>query len=94
MADEKLQNQTPLTKEELKWEGSVPSKLFDLYVPDVKALRLKAGMSHEEFAKALGVLTPLIESWESNVRCPSGAALKLLVVIEKHPEVLQLCIDS
>ncbi len=51
-------------------------------------VRLKSGMSQAEFAAALGVSKRTLEQWEQGRREPSGAALTLLRIAERHPEVL------
>jgi len=40
------------------------------------------------FARLLNVSPRTVQDWEQGRRIPSDAALKLLVVAEKHPEVL------
>ena len=40
------------------------------------------------FAALLNVPTRTVISWENGQRKPSGAALKLLDIAEKHPEAL------
>ena len=51
-------------------------------------VRLKSGLSQAEFAAALGVSKRTLEQWEQGRREPSGAALTLLRIAERHPEVL------
>ena len=40
------------------------------------------------FAAYLNVTTDTVRSWEKNRRRPSGAALRLLQIAEKRPEIL------
>lgn len=51
-------------------------------------VRLGSGLSQAEFAAALGVSKRTLEQWEQGRREPSGAALTLLRIAERHPEVL------
>ncbi len=55
---------------------------------DVVRVRLKSGLSQTDFAAALGVSKRTLEQWEQGRREPSGAALTLLRIAERHPEVL------
>ncbi|WP_145520250.1 helix-turn-helix domain-containing protein [Yersinia mollaretii] len=58
-------------------------------LPDVKLLRTSSGMRQEEFAEIVGVSKGLVQSWEQHRRIPSGAALKLLMMIEKNPNLIE-----
>ncbi|WLS80212.1 NadS family protein [Erwinia pyri] len=71
-----------------------PARVTSYPVPDVKAIRTHSGMKQEEFAQAVGVSTSLVQSWEQNKRIPSGASLKMLRVIEKHPDMLELFMQA
>ncbi len=57
-------------------------------IPDVKLLRKSSGMKQAEFAKAVGASVGLVQSWEQERRIPSGSALKLLLLIERNPALL------
>lgn len=65
-----------------------PARVTSFSLPDVKAIRARAGMKQDEFAQAVGVSPSLVQSWEQNKRFPSGAALKLLRVVERDPAML------
>jgi putative transcriptional regulator len=43
------------------------------------------------FARLLNVSVKTVQGWEQGVREPSEAALKLLSIAEKRPEVLMEC---
>ncbi|OWF87945.1 transcriptional regulator [Yersinia intermedia] len=58
-------------------------------LPDVKLLRLSSGMKQEEFADIVGVSKGLVQSWEQHRRIPSGSALKLLMMIERNPNIIE-----
>jgi putative transcriptional regulator len=51
-------------------------------------VRLNSGLSQAQFAAALGVSKRTLEQWEQGRRQPSGAAKTLLLIAERHPEVL------
>ena len=54
----------------------------------VVRVRLNSGLSQAQFATALGVSKRTLEQWEQGRRQPSGAAKTLLLIAERHPEVL------
>jgi len=51
--------------------------------------RDKVGMTQAQFAALLGVSRRTLEQWEQGRRKPNGAALTLIKIAERHPEVLQ-----
>lgn len=51
-------------------------------------LRERYNYSRPVFARLLNVSPRTVEAWEQGLREPSDAALKLLAIAEKHPEVL------
>ena len=71
-----------------------PSRVTSYSIPDVKAIRTKFGMKQNEFAQAVGVSPSLVQSWEQHKRIPNGSNLKMLRVIEKNPDVLQMLIRA
>ncbi len=62
-------------------------RLRRVHVPDVdvNALRLKLGLSQEDFAAAFGVSVGTVRNWEQGRRQPDGPARVLLAVIDKAP---------
>jgi len=65
----------------------------DEVVPAERALvalaRAATGLSQATFAKLLGVSVRTLQEWEQGRKTPSGAAVTLLKVAARHPEVLQ-----
>lgn len=62
-----------------------PARLSARQVVEVrKALRV----SQVVFARLLNVSPRTVQAWETSARTPSDAALKLLHVARRHPEVL------
>jgi len=54
----------------------------------VRSVRLRMRLSQAAFARVLNVRPRTVQAWETNARQPSDAALKLLSVAKKNPEVL------
>jgi putative transcriptional regulator len=53
--------------------------------PDaIKALREKNHVSQPVFARYLNTSESTVQKWETGAKRPSGLALKLLSVVEKH----------
>ncbi len=51
---------------------------------DIKRLRENQKVSQPVFARYLNISESTVEKWESGAKKPSGAALKLLAVVQKH----------
>ena len=45
-------------------------------------------MTQDQFAEALGISVKTLRNWEQGRRDPSGPAMRLLRIAEKHPEIL------
>ncbi len=57
---------------------------------DIKKLREKCRVSQPVFARYLNTSESTIEKWETGAKRPSGIALKLLSIVQKHGlEVLE-----
>jgi putative transcriptional regulator len=56
----------------------------------VEIARLRKGLRYSQsvFARVLNVSTKTVQAWEQGARVPSDAALKLLSIAKKRPEVL------
>jgi putative transcriptional regulator len=54
----------------------------------IVGIRKRLHCSRLNFARILNVSPRTLEAWEQGVREPSDAALKLLSIADKHPEVL------
>ncbi len=55
---------------------------------EIIKLREQYNCSQAVFARLLNVSIKTLQAWEQGVRVPSDAALKLLTVAKKHPDVL------
>lgn len=51
---------------------------------DIKRLRESNNVSQPVFARYLNTSESTVEKWESGAKRPSGAALKLLSIVQKH----------
>ncbi len=56
--------------------------------PDPRAIRSRLGLTQEEFAAALCISVKTLRNWEQGRREPSGPAMRLLQIADKHPEIL------
>jgi len=54
--------------------------------PDVRAIREKAGMSQDEFARALHISAATLRDWEQRRRRPVGPARTLLAMVDADTE--------
>ena len=55
---------------------------------DIARIREKLNCSQAVFAMMLNISTKTVQAWEQGAREPGDAALKLLTIAKKHPEVL------
>ncbi|MBT5484825.1 MAG: type II toxin-antitoxin system MqsA family antitoxin [Gammaproteobacteria bacterium] len=55
----------------------------------VLVVRKDLKKSQVEFAKLLGVPVGTIRDWEQGRKQPGSAAITLLKVVEKHPDILE-----
>ncbi len=65
----------------------VPVKEYN--ADDVKKIRNSIGMSQKTFASYLGVSDKTVEAWESGVNRPSGAASRLLNMMEMDDKLTE-----
>ncbi len=55
----------------------------------IQAVRRKLKLNQRDFASALNVSDKTVKAWEQGVKPPGSSALRLLEIIERHPEVLE-----
>ena len=65
-----------------------PSRTFSYTLPDVKAIRAKTGLSQVQFAKKLNISPKTLQNWEQGIRNPTGPAMTLMRILDKHPDLL------
>lgn len=66
----------------------VPRRTHAMSPAAIARIRRKLKASTPVFAAYLNVTPDTVRSWEKNRRQPSGAALRLLQIAEKRPEIL------
>jgi putative transcriptional regulator len=66
----------------------IPAAAKPLRPREIKAIRRSLNASQVKFAQLLNVSPNTVESWEQGVRRPRHAALKLLAIAQRHPELL------
>jgi putative transcriptional regulator len=54
----------------------------------VRKVRRATKLSQAVFAQALNVSPETVRAWEQGKKPPSGAALRLLQITERHPELI------
>jgi putative transcriptional regulator len=67
----------------------LPGPVAPLRPKDVAAIRRRLNVSQSVFAALLNVPKVTAISWERGRRRPTGAALRLLDLIRKKPQILQ-----
>lgn len=67
---------------------ALPSRVERMRPKAVREIRRKLKVSQAVFARLLNVPVVTEASWEVGRRNPSGAALRLLQIAKKEPEVL------
>lgn len=63
-----------------------PVKVFK--ADEVKKIRNSTGLSQRLFACYMGVSNKTVEAWESGINHPSGAASRILSMLEKDRELI------
>lgn len=64
-----------------------PARQTQYQVADVKAIRAQLNVTQGEMAKVLGLSVDTVKSWESRRRNPTGLAAKVLMTVQKDPDV-------
>lgn len=65
------------------------TKLHVLPRVNVKNLRLRTGLTENDFAAAIGISINTLRGWERGVRNPRGPALVLLHLVDKDPQTMR-----
>jgi putative transcriptional regulator len=56
--------------------------------PDPRAIRERLKLTQEEFTAALCISVKTLRNWEQGRREPSGPAMRLLQIADRHPEII------
>lgn len=73
----------------LRGEDVEPSRVIFVGQPNPRETRAKLDMTQEEFAEALGISVKTLRNWEQGRRAPSGPALRLLRLADRHADLLR-----
>ncbi|MGL4608959.1 MAG: NadS family protein [Trueperaceae bacterium] len=65
-----------------------PARVTRYEMPDTAKVRANLKMSQNDFAILLGISKRTLEGWEQGRRYPSGAARVLLLIAERHPDII------
>jgi putative transcriptional regulator len=60
----------------------------DMSPQEIARIRQRLNCSQAVFAMMLNISPKTVQAWEQGSREPSDAALKLLTIAKKHPEIL------
>ena len=66
----------------------LPPRIESLTASQVRSIRKQLNVSQPVFAAMMNIPTVTVASWERGRRKPTGAALRLLDIARRHPEVL------
>ena len=69
-------------------DGNAPQPPKAMSPKDIARIREKLNCSQAVFAMMLNISPKTVQAWEQGSREPGDAALKLLTIAKKHPEVL------
>ncbi|APW47764.1 helix-turn-helix domain-containing protein [Rhodoferax antarcticus] len=67
-----------------EFDASCITVLTAIEPAQIKRIRERAHVSQPVFARYLNTSESTVQKWEAGVKQPSGMALKLLSVVEKH----------
>jgi putative transcriptional regulator len=67
---------------------AVPEPIKPFKAKEIATIRANMQMSQPIFARVLNVPLATARSWESGRRKPTGAALRLLQLVKKSPELV------
>jgi len=70
---------------------------YRVHVPariDVRAIRMKLGMTQEEFAGRFGFSVNTLRHWEQGKRQPEGPTRAYLLVIARAPKAVQKALKA
>ena len=77
--------------------GKAKESAYRVHVPavtDVRAIRMKLGMSQEEFAGRFGFSVNTLRHWEQGKRQPEGPTRAYLLVIDRAPKAVQKALET
>jgi putative transcriptional regulator len=72
--------------------GEIALRVYEYHVPgpvDVKAIRVKLGLSQAKFARRFGFSARTLQDWELGRSHPPSAVRAYLTVIDRYPETVE-----
>jgi putative transcriptional regulator len=72
----------------------LPSRVFKVEKPDIKAIRSEIGLTQVQFAALLGISVNALRNWEQGRREPEGPAKVLLLVAAHRPDAILESVKS
>jgi putative transcriptional regulator len=73
-------------------EGGTDEGLYAVRIPeaiDVRAIRVRLGLTQQEFAISFGFSVNTVRHWEQGRRVPEGPTRAYLLVIDREPEAVR-----
>lgn len=73
-------------------EGTADESRYVVHIPaeiDVRAIRVRLGMTQQEFAVRFGFSVNTVRHWEQGRRVPEGPTRAYLLVIDREPKAVQ-----
>ncbi len=86
MTGEELGNKLLKSVQEMK--AGTRARVSQVMPNRVVAARSKTGLTQAQFAQALHISKRTLQEWEQGRRKPSGAAMTLIQIVFRHPEVI------
>ena len=78
-------------------DGAADASHYGVHIPgdiDVKAIRVRLGMTQEEFAGRFGFSINTLRHWEQGRRIPEGPTRAYLLVIDRNPKAVQRALKA
>lgn len=76
-------------EKKLKRRTVIIEPIKEFSAKEVKAIRNNTGLSQKLFAGYMGVSNKTVEAWEAGTNQPSGAASRLLNMLEMDAELIK-----
>ena len=73
-------------------EGTADESRYVVHIPaeiDVKAIRVRLGLTQQEFAVRFGFSVNTVRHWEQGRRVPEGPTRAYLLVVDREPKAVQ-----
>jgi len=84
-----------LAERHIRGEINLPVRYVE--VPesvDVRAIRVRSGLSQSEFARRYGISPRSLQEWEQGRREPEGAVRAYLLVIDRDPQAVESALQQ